>query len=153
MGLAGGTCARETVCRPQREVLQAAWISLSRLPFATSQKRSRVSAPGPRMRHVRQGHKPQPPTHDTSETYMFPIVATGIWGLFVTAASWRESRLMQMQGKQSKSPIGMNKAENDPTRTRHGRISTNTLTESLMILRKVLLKRMQNWVRQLAEKL
>ena len=60
---------------------------------------------------------------------------------------------MQMQGKQSESPIGMNKVENDPTRMRHERISANTLTESLMILRKVLLKRMQNWVRQLAEKL
>lgn len=29
----------------------------------------------------------------------------------------------------------------------------DTLTESRMMLRKVLLKRMQNWVRQLAEKL
>lgn len=41
----------------------------------------------------------------------------------------------------------------DPSASVAMETTAHRLTESLMMLRKVLLKRMQNWVRQLAEKL
>lgn len=47
----------------------------------------------------------------------------------------------------------MNRPEGDPSASVATETTAHRLTESLMMLRKVLLKRMQNWVRQLAEKL
>ena len=60
---------------------------------------------------------------------------------------------MQMEEEQSESASRMNQPENDPTASFATESTADHLTESLMMLRKVLLKRMQNWVRQLAEKL
>ena len=47
----------------------------------------------------------------------------------------------------------MNRPKGDPSASVATETTAHRLTESLMMLRKVLLKRMQNWVRQLAEKL
>lgn len=47
----------------------------------------------------------------------------------------------------------MNRPQGDPSASVATETTAHRLTESLMMLRKVLLKRMQNWVRQLAEKL
>ena len=47
----------------------------------------------------------------------------------------------------------MNRPQGDPSAFVATETTAHRLTESLMMLRKVLLKRMQNWVRQLAEKL
>lgn len=78
---------------------------------------------------------------------MVTVVATGIRGVYVTAATQSECRLMQTE-----EPLGW-EPEGDPQLPSPQEAAADTLTESLMMLRKVLLKRMQNWVRQLAEKL
>lgn len=74
--------------------------------------------------------------------------ATGTRGPFATAAA-PQSRSRLTRRRSSSPQVGPGRE----TSMRPAVTFANELTESRMMLRNVLLKRMQNWVRQLAEKL